>query len=169
MSLVNRLFKNVKGSFLYSKVAESLLRDIEKLISSKENGFELVVIVERSLPFHLLFTRNSQRRAKELFSLHSVWDTQNNTGVLLYLLLSEHAIEIVYDRGLKEKISEGEWTYLCSELSNMIRSERNWNDTIYELVTACLIGISSKLQSPNSNITVDKTTTNELDNKPIVL
>jgi uncharacterized membrane protein len=33
-----------------------------------------------------------------MFGKLRVWDTEHNNGVLIYLLLAEHAIEIVADR-----------------------------------------------------------------------
>ena len=36
-----------------------------------------------------------------MFGKLRVWDTEHNNGVLIYLLLAEHAIEIVADRGLE--------------------------------------------------------------------
>ena len=35
-----------------------------------------------------------------MFGKLRVWDTEHNNGVLIYLLLAEHAIEIVADRGI---------------------------------------------------------------------
>ena len=35
-----------------------------------------------------------------MFGKLRVWDTEHNNGVLIYLLLAEHRIEIVADRGL---------------------------------------------------------------------
>ncbi len=37
-----------------------------------------------------------------MFGKLRVWDTEQNNGVLIYLLLAEHAIEIVADRGLAQ-------------------------------------------------------------------
>ena len=41
----------------------------------------------------------ARERAVTLFGKLRVWDTEHNNGVLIYLLLAEHAIEIVADRG----------------------------------------------------------------------
>ena len=61
---------------------------------------ELRVVVEANLPLPGLWHGQSARgRAIELFSQLRVWDTEANSGVLIYLLLAEHAIEIVADRG----------------------------------------------------------------------
>ncbi len=39
-----------------------------------------------------------------MFGKLRVWDTEHNNGVLIYLLLAEHAIEIVADRGLNRHV-----------------------------------------------------------------
>ena len=40
-----------------------------------------------------------------MFGKLGVWDTERNNGVLIYLLLAEHAIEIVADRGLNRHVA----------------------------------------------------------------
>jgi uncharacterized membrane protein len=40
-----------------------------------------------------------------MFGKLRVWDTEANNGVLIYLLLAEHAIEIVADRGLNRHVT----------------------------------------------------------------
>ena len=44
-----------------------------------------------------------------MFGKLRVWDTEHNNGVLIYLLLAEHAIEIVADRGLNEQVPPQQW------------------------------------------------------------
>ena len=34
-----------------------------------------------------------------------VWDTEANNGVLIYVLLADHDVEIVADRGFNERVS----------------------------------------------------------------
>ena len=46
----------------------------------------------------------------------SVWDTEHNNGVLLYLLLAEHAIEIVADRGLNRHVDAAEWARIAAAM-----------------------------------------------------
>jgi uncharacterized membrane protein len=38
-----------------------------------------------------------------------VWDTEYNNGDLIYLLLADHAIEIVADRGLARRVGAQQW------------------------------------------------------------
>ena len=54
-----------------------------------------------------------RERAHEVFARLRVWDTEANNGVLLYLLLADHAIEIVADRGLEGRVSGEEWEQVC--------------------------------------------------------
>ena len=39
-----------------------------------------------------------RERALQVFSEQGIWDTEENTGVLIYLLWADHAVEIIADR-----------------------------------------------------------------------
>lgn len=49
------------------------------------------------------------------------WDTAHNNGVLIYLLLADHAIEIVADRGLHGRVSPAQWQRVCTHLREGLR------------------------------------------------
>ncbi|MEP7284026.1 MAG: TPM domain-containing protein, partial [Rubrivivax sp.] len=69
--------------------------------SEVRHSGEIRISVEAGLPLGYLWQGLSARdRALTLFGKLRVWDTEANNGVLIYLLLAEHAIEIVADRGL---------------------------------------------------------------------
>ena len=53
-----------------------------------------------------------------------MWDTEHNNGVLIYLLVPEHAIEIAADRGLARCVAPGEWEALVSQLAVQLREGR---------------------------------------------
>jgi uncharacterized membrane protein len=67
---------------------------------------------------------DARMRAHELFSLLRVWDTQANNGVLVYLLLAEHDIEIVADRGFTGLVLDAEWEAVCHEMEAHFRAGR---------------------------------------------
>ena len=74
--------------------------------SERRHSGEVRIYVEGSLPMSYLWAERSPReRAVAMFSKLGVWDTESNNGVLIYLLLAEHAIEIVADRGLKPHVA----------------------------------------------------------------
>lgn len=75
---------------------------------------EIVFAVEGRLPFAALWRGQSPReRAHAVFARLRVWDTEDNTGVLVYVLLADHAIEIVADRGIAARSDDAEWRAAC--------------------------------------------------------
>ena len=92
---------------------------IEREIAAQEqrhNG-ELRFAVEASLPLNdLLSGVTGRERAIELFSRLRVWDTAENTGVLIYLLLADRDVEIVADRGIHRPVGEAGWEAICKEM-----------------------------------------------------
>ena len=42
----------------------------------------------------------------QVFGQLGVWDTAQNNGVLIYLLLADRVVEIVADRGIAARISQ---------------------------------------------------------------
>jgi uncharacterized membrane protein len=76
---------------------------IAQAIGQAEAGHngEICFVVEASLtPRQLLAQTTARERALDLFAELHVWDTAHNSGVLVYLLLADRAVEIVADRGL---------------------------------------------------------------------
>ena len=63
-------------------------------------------------------------RAISLFGELRVWDTEANNGVLIYLLLAEHAIEIIADRGLNAHVSQARWEVIIASLRESLRARQ---------------------------------------------
>src|SRR5690606_15791562 len=83
-----------------SAIEEAIVR------SEAKHRAEIRVAIEEALDVAALFADQSAReRAVEVFSLLRVWDTEENNGVLIYLLLADRDIEIVADRGLNARVS----------------------------------------------------------------
>jgi uncharacterized membrane protein len=76
----------------------------------RRHSGEIRVCVEAGLPLSYLWRGATAReRAVTMFGKLRVWDTEHNNGVLIYLLLAEHAIEIVADRGLARHVPQAQW------------------------------------------------------------
>ena len=91
---------------------KAALDRLEAQVASSENKHsgEIRLCVEASLPLSYLWRDATAReRAVALFGKLRVWDTEHNNGVLIYLLLAEHAIEIVADRGLSRAVPQAHW------------------------------------------------------------
>jgi uncharacterized membrane protein len=100
-------------------VGKAALDRLEARVAAAERGHggEIRLCIEAALPWSHLWRRVSPRaRAVAMFSELRVWDTEHNNGVLIYLLLAEHAIEIVADRGLARRMSNAQWHTVMAPL-----------------------------------------------------
>jgi uncharacterized membrane protein len=71
-------------------------------------------VVESALsPVLLLRGCSPRERAVEVFSQLRVWDTERNIGVLIYVLLADHAVELVADRGIQAPADASTWSGIC--------------------------------------------------------
>ena len=103
------------------------LQRLEARVAASESGHsgEIRLCVEAGLPLSYLWRGASARqRAVALFGKMGVWDTEHNNGVLIYLLLAEHAIEIVADRGLTRCVPKGQWDGLVANMREAFRAGR---------------------------------------------
>jgi len=64
----------------------------------------------------LLARRTARERAVELFTRLRVWDTEDNAGALIYVLLADRRVEIVGDRGIHARIGDTAWAAICSAM-----------------------------------------------------
>lgn len=87
------------------------------------NG-EVVLIVENHLPFATARQQTCRDRAIDLFGLYRVWDTAENTGVLVYLNLCERKLEIVADRGINDHVVPSLWQALCDKAITGIQQDK---------------------------------------------
>jgi uncharacterized membrane protein len=79
--------------------------------------------IEASLPLGAIRHDLSPRaRALEVFSLLRVWDTPENCGVLVYLLIADRAVEIVADRGIDARVAAGAWKEICAKMETEFRA-----------------------------------------------
>lgn len=86
---------------------------------------ELRFCVEAALPWsYLRRGAVARERALMLFSKLRVWDTERNTGVLIYLLVADRAIEIVADRGIAHRVAPAEWDAICAGLGQALADGR---------------------------------------------
>lgn len=93
--------------------------------SEQTHTGQIRIVVESGLPWSYLRRHAAAReRALMLFGKYRVWDTEHNNGVLIYLLMPDHSIEIVADRGLARRIEAGEWQDLVTQMSTCFGESR---------------------------------------------
>lgn len=100
------------------------LQRLEDRIAAAEqrHSGEIRLCIEAGLPLSYLWRGATPReRALAMFAKLNVWDTAHNNGVLIYVLLAEHAIELVVDRGLAEQVDGATWADLVAQMREDFR------------------------------------------------
>lgn len=103
---------------------KATLQAIEAALAASEtsHGGELRFVVEGCLMLpDLLRGVSSRQRAIDLFSALRVWDTEHNSGVLIYVQLADHKLEIVADRGIHQKVGDAAWREVCAAMEQAFR------------------------------------------------
>lgn len=174
VSLFMRLKRILQHSWLSESATQrSLPPDlVERLrqrvtASEQRHSGEIRIYVETSLPLSYLWRDAStpeltRQRALSEFGKLRVWDTANNNGVLIYLLLAEHAIEVVADRGLNTLMAPQDWQAM------VLRMRAAFQQNQYEEgLTQALAEISALLVQ-HFPLHEGETSPNELSDAPIV-
>lgn len=66
----------------------------------------------------------ARERAVEVFSRLRVWDTEENTGVLIYVQWLDRRVEIVADRGIARCVPQTAWDGVCRTMEAAFRDGR---------------------------------------------
>jgi uncharacterized membrane protein len=104
--------------------------------SEARHSGEIRVYVEAGLPAsYVMRDATPRERAVAMFGKLRVWDTAQNNGVLIYLLLAERAIEIVADRGLTSRVPDAEWQRIVAAMRDAFRAGR-FEDGLTQAVDA---------------------------------
>jgi len=123
---------------------------------------ELRFVVEGALPLSALWRDLSAReRAVDLFAALRVWDTAENSGILIYVQLAEHRVEILADRGIAARVPQAEWDAICREMEGSFRNDE-WRSGALQAVTRAGALLASRLPAADSN-------PNELPDQPLML
>lgn len=100
---------------------------IERAVGDVEgrHAGEIRVAIETALDLTDLWLGvTAPRRALAVFGLLGVWDTAGNNGVLIYVLMADHKVEIVADRGIAARVPKAEWEAICRRIENGFRAGR---------------------------------------------
>jgi uncharacterized membrane protein len=96
------------------------LAAISEAIAAGERSHrgEVRLIVEKSLPVSAAWSGVTNRqRAIALFADYGIWDTEDNCGVLIYVNLADHKVDIVADRGIDRRIDAATWQAVCATMT----------------------------------------------------
>jgi len=132
--------------------------------SERRHSGEVRICIEAGMPWSYIRRGAAAReRAITMFGKLRVWDTAHNNGVLIYLLMAEHAIEIVADRGIDAHVSAKEWAAMAKRMGAAFREGR-----FEDGITQALEEVSALLVAhfPLAEGEPDR---NELPDEPVVV
>jgi len=123
---------------------------------------EIRFVVEGSWPpGDVLAGKTTSQRALEVFGLSRVWDTEENTGVLIYALLCERQVQVLADRGINARVPPATWDVLCQQLL------KDYAAGAFESGTVKAITTLSDILAEHFPATGERS--NELPDEPLVL
>ncbi len=140
------------------------LDKIEAAIKSSESKHsgEIRFAIESSLPFNALWNdETTLERSIEVFSLLRVWDTEDNNGVLIYLLLADKKVEITADRNINKVVGKKEWLHICKLMEADFSAGRFGNGSVKGIKEISLL--------LEKHFPIGSTNKDELPNKPVIL
>ncbi len=166
---MRRFFRHLITDYwsVHSAFPNRTLTAIEQAVHEGERAHmgELRFVVESALPLPLLLRGVSSReRAVRLFGSMGVWDTEHNSGVLIYVLLADRHVEIVADRGIHRRVGESGWTGICAAMRRAFREGR-YESGALEGVRAVSALLAQHFPPDRDN----PDNPNELPNRPVVL
>lgn len=142
------------------------LKTIQDAIAATESQHsgEIRFAVEGALPWSYL-KRNApvRQRAVMVFSKLRVWDTEHNNGVLIYVELADHGVEIVADRGIARHVERAQWEAVCQ------RMREHFRKGAFESGVVAAVQEVGALLAQHFPLAEGETNPNELSNKPVIL
>ena len=140
------------------------LAAIEAAIKAGEatHAGQVRFVVEGALDGAPLFRDQPARaRALDVFSQLRIWDTADNNGVLIYLLLADHDFEIVADRGIDAKVGAAGWEEICKAMEADFRAG--------DFARGVIRGIDAVSRHLAAHFPRDGGGRNELPDAPVVM
>ena len=166
MNKFKRAFRHLMTTTAAGKRAfpDATLKSIQKTIAQGEqmHRAEIRMIIEPSLEILMVLKGlTSRERARELFAQYRIWDTEENGGVLIYVNLADHKVEIIADRAVGRALEKDHWDTICRTMTQGFAQAR-FHDSTAE-------GIAMLNALLEAHFPAEGARANQLSNRPVVL
>jgi uncharacterized membrane protein len=145
---------------------EDALERIRAAITEGEalHSGEIRFAIEAALPpSYLRRDAPARERAAMMFAKLGVWDTEHNNGVLIYVEMADHQIEIVADRGIALNVAGEEWSAIAATMRDSFRRGK------FEDGAIAGIRAVAKLLARHFPLAEGELNPNELPDQPAIL
>jgi uncharacterized membrane protein len=143
---------------------KAVLKDIESAVKQSERLHcgEIRFAIENALsPGWVWRGMSARQRATQVFSNLWVWDTEENSGVLIYVLLADREVHIVADRGISWRVTQAEWDAVAQAMQEAFR--------LGDFRSGSLNGIEHITTILAIHFPPGAVNPNELSNKPVIV
>lgn len=144
--------------------SRAAMADIDAAVKASEarHRGEIRFAVEAGLELpDLLRDTSARERAVAVFARLGVWDTEENTGVLIYVQWLDRRVEIVADRGIARRVPQADWDAVCRQMEAAFRDGR-----FGEGAVAAVRAVGDLLAGP---FPAAPDNPNELPDRPVLL
>ncbi|MEQ1486382.1 TPM domain-containing protein [Methyloglobulus sp.] len=141
-----------------------VLNAIEKAVKHSEyqHSGELRFAIENALsPGWVWHGMTARHRATEIFSNLRVWDTEENSGVLIYIQLADHEVHILADRGINKCVAQPEWDRIAQLMRQEFQQGRFREGSLQGIQEITRL-LAKHFPATSENI-------NELPNRPVII
>ena len=104
---------------------------------------------------------SARERARELFAQYGIWDTEENCGILVYIDLADHKVEIIADRAVNRLLATADWQAVCRTMTEGYARGDYRDSTI--------AGMRQLNELLAAQFPADGSRPNQLSNRPLVL
>lgn len=87
-------------------------------------AFGMINPLKRILVSKQKLQQNSAAMAERVFGEYKLFETKERNGILIFISLFEHKIEIVPDKGLKDKIANDEWQKVIESMKPSLKNKK---------------------------------------------
>lgn len=143
---------------------KDVLSAIEVAVKQSEHQHrgEIRFAVENALPpLRVCHGVSARQRSTEVFSTLRVWDTEENCGVLIYLLLADREVHIMADRGIHKLVAQSEWDRIAENMrQHFVKGD---------FKQGSIEGIASITQLLADRFPAIESRINELPDRPVII
>lgn len=170
MNLGSRLLRVLRHFVFDERAAQRLLdpaaqQRLASQVARSEalHSGEVRICIEGRLPLsHVWRGAPVRERALDLFAQLRVWDTADNNGVLIYLLLAERRIEIIADRNVHQRAGATVWNEMVQQLGAALAAGR-FEDGLHHALDAVTTQLTTHFALAPGQVNA-----NELPDAPVL-
>ena len=121
-------------AWLHAPTGMALVIFVGGVIGAAAAGW--IAPLKRRLAGSAYLSARVHQRAMQAFVEEEVFRTRGRTGILIFISLFEHRIEVLGDAGINAAVDDGDWVEIVEHLQQSIRRGRLANGLV-EAITMC--------------------------------